>query len=77
MKARKLVAAAVMLMASIGHAFAWGADGHQVVGSIADQLLSARARSEVNRILGFELRVAAPWADCVRSVVKNADGTFK
>jgi hypothetical protein len=63
-------------MGSIGHAFAWGADGHRVVGSIADQLLNARAKSEVNRILGFELRVAAPWADCVRSVVKNADGTF-
>jgi hypothetical protein len=62
---------------SIGHVLAWGAEGHEVVGSIADQLLGPRAKAEVNRILGFELRVAAPWADCVRSVERNSDGTFK
>jgi len=28
------------------------------------------------QILGFELRIAGPWADCVKSVVKNDDGTF-
>jgi hypothetical protein len=76
MNVRMLVAAAVILAMSIGQAFAWGADGHQVVGSIADQLLNPRAKAEVNRILGFELRAAGPWADCVRSVVKNSDGTF-
>jgi hypothetical protein len=27
--------------------------------------------------LRFELRIAAPWADCVRSVVHNSDGSFK
>jgi hypothetical protein len=39
MNARSLVAVAVMLVGSIGHAFAWGGDGHQVVGSIATNYL--------------------------------------
>lgn len=77
MNARTLVAAVITLAMSISQAFGWGADGHQVVGSIADQLLNPRAKAEVNRILGFELREAAPWADCIRSVVHNSDGTFK
>ena len=76
MIARRLIVATTALVASIGSAFAWGADGHKVVGSAADQLLNPRAKAEVSRILGVELRLAAPWADCVRSVVRNADGTF-
>lgn len=55
---------------------AWGYQGHRVVGSIADQMLNDRARAKVSQILGFELRIAGPWADCVKSVVKNDDGTF-
>ena len=57
-------------------ASAWGYQGHRVVGSIADQLLHDNARAQVSQILGFELRIAGPWADCVKSVVKNDDGTF-
>lgn len=61
-----------------GPAFPWGYQGHEVVGSIADQLLEGHpAKQQVQSILGFELRVAAPWPDCVRSVVRNDDGTFK
>jgi hypothetical protein len=58
-------------------AFAWGYEGHEVVGSLADQLLTDHAKQEVGTNLGFELRVAAPWPDCVRSVVKNPDGSFE
>lgn len=54
-------------------ALAWGYQGHRVVGSIADQLLNANARRQVAAILGFELRIAGPWADCVKSVVRNND----
>jgi hypothetical protein len=57
-------------------ASAWGYQGHRVVGSIADQLLHKNAAAQVSQILGFELRIAGPWADCVKSVVKNEDGTF-
>lgn len=60
-----------------GQAFAWGYEGHEVVGSLADQMLTDHAKQEVRMNLGFELRVAAPWPDCVRSVVKHANGTFE
>lgn len=57
-------------------ASAWGYQGHRVVGSIADQMLHDNAKAQVSQILGFELRIAGPWADCVKSVVRNDDGTF-
>jgi hypothetical protein len=57
-------------------ASAWGYQGHKVVGSIADHLLNANAKLQVKQILGFDLRTAAPWPDCVKSVVRHDDGTF-
>src|SRR3982074_3191509 len=57
-------------------ASAWGYQGHKVVGSIADKLLNANAKQQVKQILGFDLRTAAPWPDCVKSVVRHDDGTF-
>jgi hypothetical protein len=58
-------------------AFAWAYQGHEVTGSVADQLLGSNAKKQVADILGFELRVAGPWADCVKSVARLPDGTFK
>ncbi len=55
---------------------AWGYQGHRVVGSIADRLMSQNAKSHVSDVLGFDLRIAGPWADCVKSVVRNDDNTF-
>ena len=59
-------------------AFAWGSDGHQAVGAIADLLLTqpegASAQMQVLAILGtsqgqqVHLQQAAVWADCVRNV---------
>jgi S1/P1 Nuclease len=57
-------------------ASAWGYQGHEVVGSVADRLLKPNAKQQVRQILGFELRTAGPWADCVKSVVRHDDGTF-
>ena len=57
-------------------ASAWGYQGHKVVGSVADQLLKPNAKQQVRQILGFDLRTAGPWADCVKSVVRYDDGTF-
>ena len=57
-------------------ASAWGYQGHEVVGSIADHLLKPNAKRQVASILNFELRVAGPWPDCVKSVVRHDDGTF-
>lgn len=56
---------------------AWGYQGHEVVGSIAEQLLNDNARRHVEEILNFtkpRLQTAGPWADCVRSVVRDVDG---
>jgi hypothetical protein len=71
-------------------ASAWGYQGHRVVGSITDNLLSDNARQQVKQILnppgshdpspgshGFDLRKAGPWADCVKSVVKHPDESFE
>ncbi|MEA2888506.1 MAG: hypothetical protein QOD11_2866 [Bradyrhizobium sp.] len=55
---------------------AWEYQGHRVVGSIADHMLNANAKQQVAQILGFDLRIAAPWADCVKSVEQTADGKF-
>jgi hypothetical protein len=74
--ARTLTTALITLVASVSQVFAWGPDGHKLVGSVADQLLNPRAKAEIGRILGFELNVAGPWADCVRSVVRKPDGSF-
>jgi hypothetical protein len=57
-------------------ASAWNPPGHKVVGSIADQLLNANAKQRVAQILGFDLSTAGPWLDCVKSVEKQADGSF-
>ncbi len=57
-------------------ASAWNPPGHKVVGSIANQLLNANAKRQVAQILGFELSIAGPWLDCVKSVEKHDDGSF-
>jgi hypothetical protein len=59
-------------------AWAWGFEGHRVVGSVADGLLKPNARRQVQQILGeqLDLRKVAPWPDCVKSVVRHDDGSF-
>ena len=77
MKLRAILVALFALAASCQQLLAWGSDGHQLVGSIGDHLLNPHAKQQVQNILGFELRVAAPWADCVRSVMRHTDGSFE
>ena len=67
----------VSLILSCGPSLAWGPEGHQVVGSIADQLLNDHARQQVSSILGTTLQVASTWPDCARSVVRHPDGSFE
>jgi hypothetical protein len=70
-------------LAHANDAWAWGYEGHRVVGSIADRLLTPNAAAQVQRILNedsshvLDLRLSAPWADCVKSVTKKADGSFE
>jgi hypothetical protein len=51
-------------------AFALSGRGHQYIGAIADELLTASARKNVAELLGMPLRDAATWADCVKGVVR-------
>jgi len=76
---KRFIAASLFFAAlTMSPARAWNDDGHQLVGSIADQLLEGtNAKDQVQKYLGFELRVAAVWPDCVRSVRNKGDGQFE
>lgn len=67
----------VFLALSTSAASTWNAEGHQIVGAVADELLQPNAKQKVASILGVDLRTAAPWLDCVKSVHRLKDGTFK
>jgi hypothetical protein len=62
-----------------GIAPAWGPQGHQEIGAIADQLIAGkRAEKEVKRILGASsLQMIAVWADCAKGVTTGDAVTFK
>ena len=71
-----IVALALALLLSPIRAIAFGAQGHEVVGAIADRLLNPHASRQVTRLLGMTLQAAAPWADCVKDVRLDA-GDFR
>jgi hypothetical protein len=77
MHTRIMAPAVIAVGLSGGQGLAWGYQGHEVVGFIADMMLTDHAKHEVQRNLGFLLRVVAPRADCVRSTVRHADGSFQ
>lgn len=56
-------------------AWAWGPDGHQTVGAIADRLLVGSTAAKFARDIlgGLSLRNAALWADCAKGL-SSADG---
>ncbi|MBW5438457.1 hypothetical protein FXB41_27955 [Bradyrhizobium canariense] len=66
-----------MLLTFSHQAQAWNANGHQIVGAIADEMLTVNAKSQVATILAVNLRTAGPWLDCLKSVHRFADGTFR
>lgn len=63
----------ILLIASIFLAlstdcFAWGANGHRIVGEIADSYLTKKARKAVYEILGSEsIAISSNWADFIKS----------
>jgi hypothetical protein len=55
------------------HSFGWGVTGHRVIGEIAENYLSPKAKSEIQKILGNEsIAMASNWADFIKS-----DSTYK
>lgn len=64
---RKIILAVVFSSLSIS-AMAWGMIGHRIVGAIAETYLSAKAKKEIQRILGTEsLAMASNWGDFIKS----------
>jgi S1/P1 Nuclease len=47
---------------------AWGVLGHRIVGQIADSYLTPKAKTEIQKILGFEsVAIASNWPDFIKS----------
>src|SRR6476469_8236482 len=48
--------------------WAWGQQGHRIVGEIAFRHLSPKAKAAIQKILGVEsMALASTWADFIRS----------
>ena len=61
----------ILLMFLAIQASSWGLTGHRVVGQIAEEHLSKKARKEVKKILGTEsLTDVANWMDHIKSEPK-------
>jgi hypothetical protein len=62
------LALAALLLAAPGKAFAWGAEGHEIVAALALRELTPVARGQVARLLGGETMMIhdANWADEIR-----------
>lgn len=64
--------AVLLLVCLAGSVYGFGANGHRVIGEIAEQRLSPAARAEVNLLLdGESLAFASTWADEMRSNPDN------
>ena len=67
---RKFIAA-ILVACFATQAFAWGRDGHAVVGALAERQLRPAAKAEVARLLAGEpdptLAGVASWADDMRA----------
>ncbi len=63
-----LVLSALLILPS--PVWAWGADGHEIVGTMAERLLqNTRAAEHVKRILGGRsMAQVAGWADCLKNI---------
>lgn len=67
---------AMLLVFSAYSAFCWGTTGHRVVGQIAQDHLSKKARKEIKKLIGHEsLAWWSNWADFIKSdtSMKHAD----
>ncbi len=73
----RAIIALLFLISSHQAAFAWGAQGHALVGKIADSLLTENAKAHISRIVGFSLEQSGPWLDCAKSVQRTGVSTFE
>lgn len=70
---KAITTAAVLCIAS--GARAYGPEGHETVGAIADRLLQGTpTEAAIKQLLGTNLQIVSVWADCAKSV---KSGSFK
>ncbi len=68
MKNYHLLFTAFLVAACITQSWGWGQTGHRVVGQIAENHLSRKARKNIEKLLGTEsLAIASTWMDEIRS----------
>lgn len=78
MKTAILASLVFSLCSTSSDSFAWGADGHQSVGAIADAILAgSKAGQQIQTILGeSSLERVAVWADCVKGISPEKDFAY-
>lgn len=65
---KKVVSMLLLALLVSGKAFAWGANGHRVVGLVAEQHLSCKAKKKIKNLLqGNSLAEVATWMDEIKS----------
>jgi hypothetical protein len=63
----KIIVLSVLFFVPVS-SFAWGVLGHRIVGEIATGYLTAKAKAEIQKILGTEsLAMASNWGDFIKS----------
>lgn len=65
---KKILSLCLLFPLLIGQAFAWGQNGHRVVGFVAEKHLSKKAKKQIRKILeGNSLAEVSVWMDDIRS----------
>lgn len=78
MKTVLLASLVLSLCSTASNSYAWGADGHQSVGAIADAMVAGtKAGQEIKTILGdSSLERVAVWGDCVKGISPEKDFAY-
>ena len=68
MKSLKVVIIILLFLYQPIAATAWGAEGHRIIGQIAESYLTKNAKKEIAKILGTEtMAIASTWMDFIKS----------
>lgn len=65
---RKVSLLVVICFVTVSNSFAWGTNGHRIIGEVADSYLTKKARKNIAAILGNEsIAMSSNWADFIKS----------
>lgn len=65
---KNLICVVYSISSDAGKSFFWGKTGHRVVGEVASQYLTPKAKKEINKLLdGQSLALVANFADDIKS----------